>query len=331
MKNNHFIFYGIVILLLLITSLASLAIGSADIPITDLIKGLMGTGDQTIQTIVRDLRLPRLIIGLVTGATLGMMGAALQGLLRNPMADPGILGVSASASLGAVIAIYYGIAASITLAVPLLAISGAMITTIILYMLSRRDSSMLTLILVGIGLGSLAAAIMSLFINFAPTAASLRDIVMWLLGSLENRTTTDLILVMPFILVGWLLIIGTGRGLNALALGEDAAISLGVPLNRIRWQIVFGSALAVGATVSVTGAIGFVGLIVPHVVRIIIGNTPGNLILPSAALGALFLTSADLLTRIDVGNGQLRLGVVMSIIGAPLFLAIIYRTRGAMR
>jgi len=190
---------------------------------------------------------------------------------------------------------------------------------------------MLTLILVGIGLGSLAAAIMSLFINFAPTAASLRDIVMWLLGSLENRTTTDLILVMPFILVGWLLIIGTGRGLNALALGEDAAISLGVPLNRIRWQIVFGSALAVGATVSVTGAIGFVGLIVPHVVRIIIGNTPGNLILPSAALGALFLTSADLLTRIDVGNGQLRLGVVMSIIGAPLFLAIIYRTRGAMR
>jgi len=187
------------------------------------------------------------------------------------------------------------------------------------------------LILTGIGISSLATACISLVMNFAPTPMSLRDMVMWLLGSLENRTTEDLYMMAPFVLAGWAMLIGVGQGLNALALGEDAAHSLGVNINRLRWRIVLGTALSVGATVAVCGAIGFIGLVVPHLMRAVFGSEPRNILLPSALGGAILLTIADIATRIPVGHTQLRLGVLTAFIGAPVFLYIIYRARENIR
>lgn len=316
---------------LLLIAVLSLFIGSADLPPSDIIAALMGQADQPTTIIVIELRLPRVFLGILAGASLGVSGAALQGLLRNPLADPGVIGVSASAGLGAVIAIYFGFSAIFPLSIQLLSMAGALGATMLLSFISIRDSSVLTLILAGIGISSLATAAISLAMNFAPNPMSLQDMIMWLLGSLNNRTMMDITLAGPFILLGWLVMYGIGQGLDASSLGEDTAQTLGINLNRLRMRVIIGSAISVGATVSVCGSIGFVGLVVPHMVRSLIGHAPGRLLLPSALLGAILLTIADLLTRMPIGHGQLRLGVVTAFIGSPLFLYIIYKTRGAMR
>ena len=328
---RKFLLIALSILALLAVSWASLSLGSVDLSTAQVWDGLWGHGPQSISIIVQELRLPRLILGMMAGATLAVMGAALQGLLRNPLADPGVIGVSASAGLGAVIAIYFGLTAISALAVPVMAMLMAGMATLLLFVLAMRDSSALTLILTGIGISSLATAFISLVMNLAPTPGSVQDMVMWMLGSLENRTTTDLWLSGPFVLLGWAMLVGTSRGLDALSLGEDAAMSLGINVQRMRWQIIIGCALSVGAVVSVCGGIGFVGLVVPHMVRIFMGNAPGRILLPSAILGAAILVGADMLTRILTDYGTLRLGVVTAIIGAPVFLLIVYRTRDSMR
>lgn len=320
-----------VIMLMFACLFFSLFFGQAPLSIEEVISGLFGAPDEPISIIVRELRLPRVIIGICAGASLGLSGAALQGLLRNPLADPGIIGVSASASLGAVTAIYLGFAAIWVFAIPIMAMGMALVSIMLLFALASRDGRVLTLILTGIGISSLATACISLVMNFAPTPMSLRDMVMWLLGSLENRTTADLYMMFPFVLAGWGLLLGVGQGLNALALGEDAAHSLGVNINRLRWRIVVGTALSVGATVAVCGSIGFIGLVVPHVMRAIFGSEPRKILLPSAIGGAILLTVADIATRIPMGHTQLRLGVLTAFIGAPMFLYIIYRARENMR
>jgi iron complex transport system permease protein len=317
--------------IVLAVSWASLSLGTVNLTSIQVWQGLWGQAEPATNIIVQELRLPRLILGLAAGATLAIMGAALQGLLRNPLADPGVIGVSASASLGAVIAIYFGLTAISAYAVPLLAMAMAGVATMILFFLAMRDSSALTLILTGIGISSLATAFISLVMNIAPTPGSVQDMVMWMLGSLENRTTVDLMLAGPFIVIGWLAMIGTSRGLDALSLGEDAAHSLGININRLRWQIILGSAVSVGAVVSVCGGIGFVGLVVPHMVRAMMGSAPGRILLPSALLGGALLIGADMITRLITDFGNLRLGVVTAIIGAPVFLLIVYRTRESMR
>jgi len=316
---------------LLVAGLMSGMFGQVNLSPAEFVTALFGREDDSISLIVRELRLPRILIGMLAGATLGYTGAALQGLLRNPLADPGVIGVSASAGLGAVIAIYLGISAFSAVAVPLMAMGGALVATLILMTLAARDSSVLTLVLAGIGISSLATAGVSLVMNFAPSPMSLQDMVLWMLGSLENRTFDDLLLAGPFILLGWVVMFGVGQGLNALSLGSETAYSLGVNVKMIRWRVVLGTALSVGATVSVCGAIGFVGLVVPHLVRALIGYEPRRLLLPSAISGALLMTLADILTRLPIGHGQLRLGVVMAVIGAPLFIYIIFKTRESMR
>jgi iron complex transport system permease protein len=268
---------------------------------------------------------------MLVGATLGYTGAALQGFLRNPLADPGVVGVTASASLGAVIAIYFGVAAGFSLVTPIFAMLGALGATLVLLTLAARDSSVLTLILAGLGISSLASAAISLVMNYAPSPMALQDMVLWMLGSLENRTFEDLMLAAPFIFIGWAMMIGVGQGLNALSLGSEAATSLGIDVKRLRRRIILGTALSVGAAVSVTGSIGFVGLVVPHFVRAIIGFEPRRILLPSALSGAILITFADILTRLPIGHGQLRIGVVMAVIGAPLFIYIIFKTRESMR
>lgn len=305
--------------------------GQADLTVNQFLAGLMGRADVATNIIVQELRLPRIVLAVLCGGVLGYSGALLQGLLRNPLADPGVLGVSASASLGAVVTIYLGSTSAISFLVPFGAITGALIATALLVAISMRETSVLTLILAGVGISSLAAAGISLVMNFAPHPMTLQEMILWMMGSLENRTHYDLYLAVPFIVAGALCVAGTGQGLNALSLGEDTARTMGVDLKRLRFRIVVGTALAVGATVAVAGAIGFVGLVVPHFARALIGFEPRRLLLPSALMGALVLLIADIITRLPIGGGQLRLGVVMGVIGAPVFLYIIFKTRWSMR
>ena len=330
-KESRWLFNGLLTVGLLLAALLSGMFGQVNFTVGEFISALLGQSDVGHNLIVQELRMPRIFLGLMAGATLGYTGAALQGLLRNPLADPGVIGVSASAGLGAVAAIYLGVSAMSVFIVPLFAMTGALIATVILMLLAARDSSVLTLILAGMGISSLATAGVSLLMNFAASPMSLQDMVMWMLGSLENRTYDDLMLAGPLILVGWLMMVGVGQGLNALSLGSETAHTLGIDLKRLRWRVVIGTALSVGATVSVCGAIGFIGLVVPHFVRAFIGHEPKRLLLPSALMGGLLLTLADILTRLPIGHGQLRLGVVTAMIGAPMFIYIIFKTRGSMR
>lgn len=309
----------------------SATFGQVTLSYTQVWRGLLGIADTSTNIIVQELRLPRIIMAALCGSVLGYSGALLQGLLRNPLADPGVIGVSASASLGAVIIIYFGLGSFSVFAVPAGAIAGALLATVILTIVASRDTSILTLILAGVGISSLAAAGISLVMNFAPQSMTLQEMILWMMGSLENVTFSDLTLSLPFIVIGAALVAGAGRDLDALSLGEDTAQTLGVNLKVMRLRLVTGVALAVGACVAVCGAIGFVGLIVPHFVRALIGYEPSRILLPSALLGAVILMAADILTRLPIGIGQLRLGVVMGVLGAPVFLFIIFRTRSSMR
>jgi len=322
---------GVLCIALMVVAFAAGFFGQADLTGGQFLNGLIGRADTATNIIVQELRLPRIMLAVLCGGVLGYSGALLQGLLRNPLADPGVLGVSASASLGAVITIYLGATSAISFLVPFGAIIGALIATALLVLISMREASVLTLILAGVGISSLAAAGISLVMNFAPHPMTLQEMILWMMGSLENRTFYDLYLAAPFIAAGALCVVGAGQGLNALSLGEETARTLGVDLKRLRLRVVVGTALAVGATVAVAGAIGFVGLVVPHFVRAFIGFEPRRILFPSALMGSLVLLLADIITRLPIGSGQLRLGVVMGVIGAPVFLYIIFKTRESMR
>ena len=316
---------------LILAMLVALTVGPADTSLGDVLAALTGRGDARLTTVVMDIRLPRVLLGAIVGAALALSGAALQGLLRNPLADPGVIGVSSSAALGAVVALYFGLAGAFALALPVAAITTALAGTAVLYVLASRDASVLTLILAGVAVSSLATALTSLAMNLSPNPFSLSDIVLWLLGSLSNRSFTDIALAGPFIAVGAVLLATTGRALDALTLGGEAAATLGVNLARLRWVVIAGSALAVGASVAVTGVIGFVGLVVPHLVRPLVGHAPSRILLPSALGGATLLVLADLVIRTAPGSQELKLGVVTALIGAPFFLYLVIATRRAMR
>ena len=329
---SSFKLYLVLSLLLVVVSIAGLLVGFVNLPVGDTISALFGTSDdEKIRLIVQEIRLPRLLMGLLIGASLGMAGAALQGLLRNPLADPGVIGISSSAGLGAVIAIYYGFAASNYLSVPAFAMTGALSAIVILYALSRRDSSVLTLILVGVGINALAGALISLSMNLAPNPFSLADMVLWLLGSLANRSYTDISLSLPFIAVGIVLLLLSARSLRALSLGEDVAATLGVNLLRTRSLVVVGAALAVGASVSVAGAIGFIGLVTPHLIRPFVNYDPARLMVPSAMVGAILITFADIMVRLMPTDREMKIGVLTALIGTPFFLYLVVKTRRQTR
>jgi iron complex transport system permease protein len=276
--------------------------------------------------ILEEIRLPRLVLGLLAGGIFGLSGAVLQGLLRNPLAEPGLLGVSPGAGLGAVIAIYYGFAHQFALATPLFALSGALIATGAAMMLARGGGT-LALILAGAGISSLAAAGIALALNLAPDPYGAYEIMTWLMGSLADRSWDHVSLAAPFILVGGGLLFLTAPALDALALGESQAESLGVDLRRVRLLTLFGTALGVGAATAVTGAVGFVGLMAPHFVRPFVGHRPALTLLPATLLGALIVTVADIGTRVIRPGPELRLGVLISLVGAPFFLWLVLRAR----
>jgi iron complex transport system permease protein len=311
---------------------ASLAVGPAPIPFGNVVAGLFAADDSVAAVIVQELRLPRAVLAVLVGASLGMSGAALQGLLRNPLAEPGLIGASGSAALGAVLALQTGLALAFPLALPLCGVLGALLSVALLYLLAGRESSILTLVLAGVAVSSLAGAATALVLNYASNPFAVFEIVFWLLGSLADRSVNHIYLAAPLMAAGWILLLGTRRALDALSLGEDTARSLGVDLGAAKARLVLGTALTVGPAVAVAGTIGFVGLVVPHLLRPFVGGEPGRLLGASALGGAVLLLAADIATRlISVDGRDLKLGVITALIGAPFFLVLILRTRRTMR
>ena len=307
--------------------IASLATGQVSLPLIKTLVASFGDDAGILGLILVEIRLPRALLAIIVGGSLGLAGAALQGLLRNPLADPGVIGVSSSAGLGAVLVIYFGVAAEWELAVPIAAMAGAAIAVALLLGLAGRDAGPFTLILAGVAVNAFAGALISLALNLAPSPYAVIEAVFWLLGSLADRSFTHVWISLPLTLVGWLLLATAARPLNALSLGDDVARSLGFNLSRVRSQIVLGAACCVGAGVAVSGAIGFVGLVVPHLLRPLVGHEPGRLLIASGLGGAALLLAADMAARLLPVTHELRLGVVTALIGAPFFLHLIVRTR----
>lgn len=307
--------------------LGSLLIGPAGVGPGESLRALVFGGEGPLPLVMQEIRLPRALLGLMIGAALGLAGAAIQGYLRNPLADPGLIGVSGSAALGAVIALQTGFAASTTLALPIAALAGAVVG-VALVLAGPRGGS-LTLILAGIAISSLAGALTSLVLNLSSNPFAANEIVFWMMGSLADRSMTHVWIALPLILAGSLALATLGRGLDALTLGEDAAEAMGIRLTRMRLVLIFGTAAVVGASTAVAGAIGFIGLVVPHVLRGFVGARPGRLLGASALGGAAMLLAADIAVRVVLPARDLKLGVLTALVGAPLFLHLIYRTRRA--
>lgn len=276
--------------------------------------------------IMMELRLPRALLALTIGAGLGLSGAALQGYTRNPLADPAILGISALAALGAVAAIFLGLGAS-TGWVAGFAMAGAAAAVLLLGMLAGRSASAVAFILAGTVLSSLAGALTALLITLSPNPFATSEIISWLMGALTDRGWLELRIAAPLVLAGSVFLLMQARSLDALTLGEAVARSLGVDLVRLQLVLAFSLALIVGGSVAVTGIVGFVGLIVPHMLRPWFGAEPSRLLLPSALGGAFLVLVADSLVRLVPGAGELRLGVAMALVGAPFFFMLLARYR----
>lgn len=320
--------------------LAALAFGAVLLAIGSLLTGptrfgtgeiaaiLAGHGDPVLRAVLFELRLPRALLGLMVGAMLGLGGAVLQGYLRNPLAEPSVLGISNAAALGAVIALYFGLSQAHALALPALAVGGALLGLGPLLLLAGRAESPLSLILAGIAVGTLAGAGISLALNLAPNPFAAMEIMSWLMGSLEDRSFAHIWIALPCILIGGALLLWDARALDALTLGEEAAQTLGIDLRALRWRLLAGIAIGVGGAVAVSGAIGFVGLIVPHLLRPFTDRTPSALLLPSLLGGALLLSASDIAVRlIPTADSELRLGVLTAILGVPVFLYHLVRER----
>ena len=276
--------------------------------------------------IVNDIRLPRSVLALLVGGALGLSGAVLQGLTRNPLAEPGLLGVSTGAALGAVMAIYFGVTAISGVAGPVLGLAGALAACALTFGLGQGGGT-IALVLAGAAVSSLTAAGIALALNFAPNPYAAYEIMNWLLGSLADKSWSQVWLILPFILVGGAALATTGRALDALSLGEAQAESLGVDLTRLRIAAIAGTALAVGAAVSVTGAIGFIGLVAPHLARPFVGHQPSRILLPATLGGALLLLVADIAARLIHVGPELKLGVFTSLVGTPFFFWLVVRLK----
>lgn len=311
----------------LVLFVVSLLVGPAGLDIATSVTSLFSTDNQAAALIMREIRLPRAILGCLIGATLGLSGAVLQGYLRNPLADPSVLGVSGTASLGAVIAIYSGASTVFPPALPLFAIGGAVVAVVLVHILAGRIASALTLILAGVAISTISSAFTSLLLSLSTNPYASIEIIFWMLGSLTDRSMTHVWIALPFIVCGLLILLQLGRELDALSLGPEVAASMGVRIERTQALAVIGTASAVGAATAVGGAIGFVGLVVPHLLRPLVGSQPSRLLAASAIGGAAVILAADVAVRIIAPDRDLKLGVLTAIIGTPFFLWLIIEQR----
>lgn len=315
-------------LLVAVLFLASLLIGPAALGLSESLSALLSGQGGPVVLVMQEIRLPRAILGLLVGAVLGLSGAAMQGFLRNPLAEPGLIGVSSSAALGAVLSLQTGLAAAFTLALPLAALAGAALSVLLILALAGPRGGALSLILAGIAISALTGAGTQLVLNLSANPFAVMEIVYWMMGSLADRSMTHVWIAAPFMLAGSVMLLSTGRALDALTLGEDAAQSMGVSLRRLRLMIILGTASAIGASVAVAGAIGFVGLVIPHLLRPLTGGQPSRL-LPAAMMGgAAMLLASDIAVRLIAPDQDLKLGVLTALIGAPFFLHLLWRMRG---
>jgi len=318
---------------LALAGLAALALaclfGATPVTPASVVKGLFGLGGEAERIIVQEIRLPRALAAYLVGAALGASGAALQGLLRNPLAEPGVLGVSATASLAAAGAIYFGAVTISPFFLPAFAILGALGATALIAAAAVMVRSVATLILVGVGLSSFAAAAMALLMNLAPHPFTLSDMVSWMLGTVANRSLEDIALAGPFLLAGLGILAAFRGGLSALTLGEEAAAGIGADLRALRLAVIGGAGLATGAGVALAGAVGFVGIVAPHIVRPWVDHDPARTLLPAALMSGIILVFADIFIRILPTAAELKLGVVAALIGAPIFILIAVQRRPA--
>jgi len=307
--------------LVLVLAAASLILGRTSLPLAD----MLAHPEDPLWAVLVQLRLPRTLLALLIGAGLGLSGAALQGFTRNPLADPGVLGVSACAALGAVLTLWLPFA--FPLLQPLAAMAGALAGVGLLLALSGGAGSMTVFLLAGVVLNTIAGAGVALALSLAPTPWAVNGIIDWLMGSLADRSLEDVAFAGPFILVGLGLLVLTGRALDALTLGESGAASLGIDLARTRALLAAGTALAVGAGVAVAGVIGFAGLVTPHLLRPLVGARPSGLLWPSALGGAAIVLAGDLAVRLTPSAAEVRLGVAMACLGGPFFLFLLLSLR----
>ncbi len=318
---------GLTILLVVLFFL-DLSFGPVDIDVFAALKNLVTNQSHSqAEFILLEIRLPRALLAALVGAVLGLSGAALQGLLRNPLAGPGLIGVSNCAALGAIIMLYFGLATVHWSFLPLGGMLGALMSVVFIFFLAGRQSSMTGLILAGIAINAVASSATALALNFSDNPYAMSEMIFWLLGSVSNRSLSDLMITLPFMVVGSALILITKNFLDVLSLGEDTARSMGFAMERYKSCIIIGVACAVGAAVSVSGNIGFIGLVVPHILRPLVGHEPGRLLAASALGGGVLLLAADVAVQVLSPTQDLKLGVVTALVGGPFFLALVYRSR----
>lgn len=305
----------------------SLVTGPASIGFVDSLQALFTDSNDAAALVMQEIRLPRAILALVIGASLGLSGAVLQGYLQNSLAEPNLIGVSSCAALGAVIALYSGLAAWFPLALPIIALLGALTGVLLILGLAGQGGGSLTIILAGVAISAMAGALTSLALNLSSNPFAAIEIVHWLLGSLADRSMEHVYIATPFMVVGWLMLLRLGRALDALTLGEETAANLGINIGRLRLVAVIGTACAVGAATSIAGAIGFIGLVVPHLLRPLVQALPSRLLPASAIGGAAMLLAADIAVRVIAPDRDLKLGVLTALVGAPFFLWLILRQR----
>lgn len=329
-ERSQGLLLGVLALLVAVLAVVSLFTGRLGFGgIADLL-AVRSADPETFRLLLVEIRLPRTLLAMSVGATLGLSGAVLQGLLRNPLAEPFILGASSSAALGAVIVFYFGLAGGSALATPLGGIAGTMIATAALLALGGRTQEPLTLILAGVALNALAAALTSLALNLAPSPYAALEIVFWILGSFADRSLEHVTFALPLMIIGWALLFSTWRCLDALTLGEDAAVSLGFNMAAIKIRAILGCAFGVGAAVAATGVISFVGLVVPHILRPLVGYRPSRLLPASMLGGAALMLAADIGVRLIDTQLELKIGVITALIGTPFFfhLLLVLRRSG---
>lgn len=311
--------YSALLFALVTLSCASLIAGKVWVPWSV----WFAVNDDPLWVIILELRIPRTILGVAVGFALGVSGAALQGYTRNPLADPGVLGVSALAALGAVMTLFFGVTISSPWLLPLGAMTGAIGGVAVLLLLAGATSSVLTFILAGAILNTVASAGVALALSLSPNPWALNEIVNWLMGSLVDRSNSDVFISIPLIALGCGLLMMTARALDALTLGDMGARSLGVNLAATRLLLALGVGLATGASVAATGVIGFVGLVTPHLMRPLVGARPGALLIPSGLAGTVLVLAADIIVRLMPSVVEIKLGVAMAVLGGPFFLGLL--------
>lgn len=326
MKRKTYHLTAALAVLVAVLGVVSLMVGPAGLSPQQALAALFG-GDGPAAIVVRDIRLPRTLLAMLIGATLGVSGAALQGLLRNPLAAPEVFGAPQAAAAAASAVIAFGFLPVTSFAIPVAGIAGALLSVGGLVAIAGRRASLTVTLLAGLALASFAGAATALILNIAPNPFIALEVAFWLLGSLEDRSIDHLIIAVPFCIASWIVLAFCARSFRALTLGEDAAQSLGVDIERIRKLVVCGVALGVGTSVAVAGSIGFIGLVAPHLVRRTVGSDPARVMLPAALAGAALLLAADIAVRTVPSANELKVGVVTALIGVPFFLAMVFAER----